>query len=69
MDQVPDDIYYNYKMIGLKVAYKKECMRGTTIDSNTYIEIRDEETEVISCFRGPEDILYAQVVSLWVSQS
>jgi len=62
-DNVPNEIYENKSLKDIKVAYKKECLRGTTVKIQTWIK----GNEVISLFTDNDDekIIFGQVITLW----
>lgn len=68
MDDVPDEIYEKMKITDIRVVYRKECYRGTIVESKCYVrKTEDNLTEVLSFFHDSEDTscVYAEVSSLW----
>ncbi|MCQ4725412.1 thioesterase [Anaerotignum faecicola] len=67
MDCVPDGVYYNGFVSELKVAYRRECYRGSRVIAKTYKCMDGEDTEIITAFCGADDesVIYSEVVSVW----
>lgn len=68
MDDVPDEIYDSMIVHDLKVVYRKECYKGTLVQSKCCVrELTEGGKEVISFFIDALDkkTIFAQVVSQW----
>lgn len=72
MDDVPDEIYDTMQVYDVKVVYRKECYKGSKVQSKCYVrQVEKGVSEVISylCDAEDEKVVFAQVASLWKTVS
>ncbi|MEG0291815.1 MAG: thioesterase [Anaerovoracaceae bacterium] len=67
MDDVADELYFDYQIIDLRVNYILECKKGDIVKSTHYGKRLDNgNIEVCSCFEGANgEGEYCQVVTIW----
>ena len=65
VDDIEDELYYNYSVKDIKVVYRKECIKGIKIKSRYYLRTLEKECkETISVFSN-EDVIYCEVAMIW----
>lgn len=71
MDDIPDDIYEQYKTADIKVVYRRECYKGSQVCARCYVFSKETgEKEVVSFFLDAEDTttVFAQVATIWIKK-
>jgi len=66
MDDVPDEIYDEHQIGDIRVAYRKECVRGDEVMTETYCKHTEGMTEVLTFIKNADDAVIAEVVTLWL---
>ena len=64
MDDVPDEIYDGMALKDVLIVYRKECMRGDTVQIKTYVKNAEEGKEVLSFLFEGEKVM-AEVATFW----
>ena len=65
VDDVPDDIYVNYKADEIRVLYRKECRAGDEVTVKTYLENAGDGIEIITAMTDREDNVLCKMSTLW----
>lgn len=68
IDDIPDDIYENYRVFDMKVVYRKECYKGSRVLSKCYVKDIDGKKEIISFFCDALDnsVVFCEVATVWI---
>lgn len=64
MDDVPDEIYDGMTLKDVRMVYRKECMRGDTVQVKTYVKDTENGKEV-QTFLFEGDKVMAEAATLW----
>lgn len=64
MDDVPDEIYDKMALADVRIVYRKECMRGDTVEVKTYVKALSDGAEVLS-FLSENEKTVAEVATIW----
>ena len=66
VDDVPDDVYTNYKADEIRVLYRKECRAGEEVTVKTYL--RDAENgikEIITSMENSSGDILCKISTIW----
>ena len=66
VDDVPDDVYTNYKAEEIRVLYRKECRAGEAVTIKTYL--RDDENglkEIITSMENDNGDVLCKLSTIW----
>lgn len=67
-DNIPDEIYNQYKKEDIRIVYRKECYQNSLVISKCYLKkLEDNAVEVISFFLDGNDrkTIFAEVAAIW----
>lgn len=65
MDDVPDEIYNEMDLKDVRIVYRKECMRGDEITTQTYLKENENAVDVLTLIKSVDDVLLAEVATIW----
>lgn len=68
IDDVPDDIYYNYKVSDIRVVYRKECYKNSCVKGKCYlVNLDDDKKCVVSTFtdNNNDKEVFAEISTIW----
>lgn len=65
LDEVPDDIYLNYKAEEIRVLYRKECRYGDKVTVKTYIVEDNGRKLIISSINNETGKILCKISALW----
>ncbi len=66
VDDVPEDIYVNYKAEKISVLYRKECRAGDEVKVKTYMEdIENETKRIITVMTDKEGNTHCKLSAIW----
>lgn len=65
LDDIPDEIYNHMTIKEISIVYRKECLRGDTICTKTFVQAITQGTQTITIISDQEQNVLAQAVLLW----
>lgn len=66
VDDVPEEIYVNYKAVEVSVLYRKECRAGDTVTVKTYLENRADDTkQIITVMKDADKNILCKLSAVW----
>lgn len=68
LEDIPDDIYEHMDIQDMRLVYRKECRRGDTLQTQTYVMDTPEGTQTVTFLTDAADTVLAEIVLLWAGR-
>ena len=65
VDDVPDEIYMNYKASEIRVLYRKETRAGDKVTVKTYMEDDNDKKIIVTAITDSDSAVLCKVAAVW----